>query len=305
MELKWVEDFISLAESGSFSRSAKVRNISQPAFSRRIRSLENWIGTALIDRTSFPTQLTPAGEAFKENAAEVLHELYDARALVRSSRPIPADTLLFAVPHALSLGFYPKWLTRIERGIGNFGSKLAALNVHDAVMSLVEGNCDLLMCYHHTQHPIQLDEKYYQMLPLGKEFVRPYSKVTRIGAPLYQLPGKAKEPVPYLAYSPNAFLGRIVDIILENARKPHYLLRRYETDMAEALKAMAVEGHGIAWLPDSAVTGANRTRSLVLAGSDIWFGQIEIRLYRHTNSDSPSKPLLDRLWNHLKRQSYA
>ena len=305
MEIKWIEDFISLAESGSFSRSALRRNITQPAFSRRIRALENWIGAALIDRASFPTKLTAAGEAFKENAVEVLRELYDARALVRSSRTIPSDTLQFAVPHALSLGFYPRWLTRVERGIGDFGSKLSALNVHDAVMSLVEGNCDLLMCYHHTQHPILLDEKNYEMLPLGKELLRPYSKVTRSGAPAYRLPGKPKEPIPYLAYSPNAFLGRIVDIILENSRRPHFLLRRYETDMAEALKAMAIEGHGIAWLPDSAVSGANRTRSLAIAGDEIWGGEIEIRLYRQSSAFVPAKPLVDRLWDFIKRQHYA
>ncbi len=44
MELKWLEDFLSLADSGSFSRSAEQRHVSQPAFSRRIRALEAWPG---------------------------------------------------------------------------------------------------------------------------------------------------------------------------------------------------------------------------------------------------------------------
>jgi LysR family transcriptional regulator, hypochlorite-specific transcription factor HypT len=302
LEIKWLEDFLSLAETGSFSRSAQLRHVTQPAFSRRIRALENWIGAELIDRTSYPTKLTSAGEVFKEHAAEVLRELYDARAMVRGSHPIPADTLQFAVPHALSLGFYPKWQTRVERGFGAFASKLVALNVHDAVMALVEGNCDLLMCYHHPQQPIQLEEKRYRMLPLGNEMIRPYAKATRSAAPMYRLPGSAEHPAPYLAYSPNAFLGRVVDIILESSRTPSFLRRRYETDMAEALKMMAIEGHGIAWLPDSAVNVGGRTRSLALAGDAIWFGEIEIRLYRDR---SRSKPLLDRLWEYLERQMYA
>jgi LysR family transcriptional regulator, hypochlorite-specific transcription factor HypT len=197
LEIKWLEDFLSLAETGSFSRSAQLRHVTQPAFSRRIRALENWIGAELIDRTSYPTKLTSAGEVFKEHAAEVLRELYDARAMVRGSHPIPADTLQFAVPHALSLGFYPKWQTRVERGFGAFASKLVALNVHDAVMSLVEGNCDLLMCYHHPQQPIQLDQHRYPMLPLGNETIRPYAKVTRSGGAMYRLPGSSENPVPY------------------------------------------------------------------------------------------------------------
>jgi DNA-binding transcriptional LysR family regulator len=62
METKWLEDFVSLAETRSFSRSAQLRHITQPAFSRRIQSLEAWAGTDLVDRSSYPTRLTPAGQ---------------------------------------------------------------------------------------------------------------------------------------------------------------------------------------------------------------------------------------------------
>jgi hypothetical protein len=44
METKWLEDFVSLAETRSFSRSAQLRHVTQPAFSRRIQSLEAWAG---------------------------------------------------------------------------------------------------------------------------------------------------------------------------------------------------------------------------------------------------------------------
>ena len=50
MELKWLEDFVSLAETLNFSRSADERSVTQPAFSRRIRSLETWLGADLDDR---------------------------------------------------------------------------------------------------------------------------------------------------------------------------------------------------------------------------------------------------------------
>ncbi len=176
MEIKWLEDFLSLDETGSFSRSSELRHITQPAFSRRIKALENWVGAELIDRTSYPTTLTLAGEAFRERVALILHDVFEARATLCGRRPVPTDTLLFAVPHALSLSFYPKWLTKVERAHFDgapLDTKLAALNVHDAMMALVEGNCDLLMCYHHPEQPIQLDTKGYAMIPLGNEGLRP------------------------------------------------------------------------------------------------------------------------------------
>lgn len=64
MEIKWVEDFLSVVETLNFSRSAKLRNVTQPAFGRRIRSLETWLGAELFDRSSYPCTLTQAGESF-------------------------------------------------------------------------------------------------------------------------------------------------------------------------------------------------------------------------------------------------
>ncbi|MFT5706754.1 MAG: DNA-binding transcriptional LysR family regulator, partial [Oceanospirillaceae bacterium] len=64
MELKWLKDYIALVEQGSFSKAAATRFVTQPAFSRRIRSLEAWMGTSLVERNQYPLVLTPAGDAF-------------------------------------------------------------------------------------------------------------------------------------------------------------------------------------------------------------------------------------------------
>ena len=149
METKWLEDFLSLAETRSFSRSAQLRHVTQPAFSRRIQSLEAWLGADLIDRTSYPTRLTPAGEIFYEQALEMLGQINNARALMRGKRPAAQTTVDFAVPHTLSLTYMPKWMTALDVDFGPINTRLMALNVHDAVMSMVEGGCDLLLCYHH------------------------------------------------------------------------------------------------------------------------------------------------------------
>lgn len=52
VELVWLEDFVALAESGNFSRAAELRATAQPAFSRHIRSLEEWLGVTLVDRST-------------------------------------------------------------------------------------------------------------------------------------------------------------------------------------------------------------------------------------------------------------
>lgn len=308
METKWLEDFISLAETRSFSRSAALRHVTQPAFSRRIQSLEAWLGADLIDRTSYPTRLTPAGEVFYEQAMEMLGQINKTRALLLSKRPTAHSTIDFAVPHTLSLTYMPKWMTELESGFGPLHTRLIALNVHDAVMAMVEGGCDLLLCYHHPRQPVQLDASRYDMLTLGAEALRAYARCNRSGVPELLLPGSAKSPLPFLSYTSNAYLGRMVELILTDAKRRLHLEKRYETDMAECLKMMALEGHGIAFLPESAVARELKQKQLARAddGQPGWELEMEIRLYRERPSPlRPGKPVVARLWDYLIERSQA
>ena len=50
MDLKWIEDFLYLSQYGSFAKAAKARNVTQPAFGRRIKLLEEWLGADLVNR---------------------------------------------------------------------------------------------------------------------------------------------------------------------------------------------------------------------------------------------------------------
>ncbi len=299
MESKWLEDFLSLVETRNFSRSAQARHVSQPAFSRRIRSLESWLGVDLVDRTTYPMRLTPAGETFRARAQELLAAIHASRADALGQQHLRSDTVRFALPHTLALAFFPKWLARIETGFGQVDSRLIATNVHDAVMALVEDACDLLICYHHAQQPVQLDPHLFEHVRLGSERLAPYSISDADGRPRFALPGTPQQPQPYLAYAPNAYLARMAEIILEHAPRRTFLAKRYETDMAEGLKVMALEGHGIAFLPDSAVVRETAQKALASAGPKDYSLEMEVRIYRSRASHSP---YLERLWAHILAQ---
>ena len=297
METKWLEDFVSLAETRSFSRSAQLRHVTQPAFSRRIQSLEAWAGTDLVDRSSYPTRLTPAGETLYDQSLEVLQALQSTRAMLRGHTSAAQDVIEFAVPHTLAFTFFPAWVSGLREKFGPIKSRLIALNVHDAVLRLVEGSCDLLIAYHHSSQPFQLDPARYEMVSLGEEVIAPFVKPDSDGAPLFSLPGRAGHLLPYLGYAPGAYLGQMVDLILKQSATAIHFDRVYETDMAEGLKAMALEGHGIAFLPYSAVKKELRAKHLVSAApSDMPALHItmDVRAYRekpvsHDTSRGPTR----------------
>ena len=306
METKWLEDFVSLAETRSFSRSAQLRHVTQPAFSRRIQALEAWAGTDLVDRSSYPTRLTPAGETLYAQSLEMLQALQSTRAMLRGHAAAGQDVIEFAVPHTLAFTFFPAWVSSLRGKFGPIKSRLIALNVHDAVMRLVEGGCDVLIAYHHAAQPLQLDADRYEMVSLGQESLAPYCKPDAQGEPLFPLPGHAAHPLPYLGYAPGAYLGRVTDLLLKQAGTAIHLDRVYETDMAEGLKVMALEGHGVAFLPHSAVRKelrAGKLVSAVPAGHPSMEIVMDVRAYRERPSGKHApKGSAQALWAFLAGQ---
>ena len=309
METKWLEDFVSLAETRSFSRSAQLRHVTQPAFSRRIQALEAWAGADLVDRSSYPTRLTPAGETLYAQSLEMLQALQSTRAMLRGHSAAGQDVIEFAIPHTLAFTFFPAWVSSLREKFGPIKSRLIALNVHDAVMRLVEGGCDVLIAYHHPSQPLQLDAARYELVTLGQEVLSPYSRADAQGEPLFRMPGSAAHPLPYLGYAPGAYLGRVADLILKQSGTAIHLDRVYETDMAEGLKVMALEGHGVAFLPHSAVRKELRSKKLVGAAPPGMEGMemtMEVRAYRQkpVGREAP-KGAAQALWAYLAGQGGA
>jgi DNA-binding transcriptional LysR family regulator len=308
VDTKWLEDFVSLAETRSFSRSAQQRHVTQPAFSRRIQALEAWTGIDLVDRSSYPTRLTPAGETFHAQALEILGALQATRNMMRSHQAAGQDMIEFAVPHTLAFTFFPHWWMNLKedlRGrVGELKSRLTALNVHDAVLRLTEGGCDLLIAYHHAAQPLQLSTDRYEMLSLGRETLAPYVKADAEGQPLYRLPGRLGERLPFLSYASGAYMARLVEVILKDAPQPAALDPIYETDMAEGLKAMALEGHGLAFLPVSSVRKELKARRLVPAAPSGSFElTMEVRIYRERPEVARHvKPGAQAVWEFLRQR---
>jgi DNA-binding transcriptional LysR family regulator len=302
METKWLEDFVSLAETRSFSRSAQLRHVTQPAFSRRIQALEAWAGLDLVDRSSYPTRLTPAGETFHAQALEILGSLQATRNMMRGHQVAGQDMIEFAVPHSLAFTFFPHWVMDLRNRFGAVKSRLIALNVHDAVMLLTEGSCDLLIAYHHPSQPLQLSPDRYEMLSLGHETIAPYAKANDSGAPMFQIPAAPGSRVPFLSYGSGAYLGRLVDLIVKLSPVPLNMEPIYETDMAEGLKAMALEGHGLAFLPGSSVKKELKSKRLVRASAPgACELSMEVRIYRERPEVSRHiKPGAQALWEFLR-----
>lgn len=305
MQLKWIEDLLVLERTRSFSRAAELRHITQSALSRRIRSLEDWVGAELVDRNTYPLALTRAGAAFCETAGQAADLLLDARAALRREASLPGNAIDIAAGHTLSLAFLPAWLKRCQQRFGDFHARVVAANVLDAVVALSEGHCDLMLGYNHPRVPVSLDADRFLSLTVGADTLLPVSAPRPDGRPRYAVPTAAQggaPPIPFLAYTPNTTLGRVLDTVLESHDAHRGLARCYEADMALLLLKMAAEGHGLAWLPLSTAAEALADGTLVHAGDASWYAELEIVAYRPVIS---SNPTLLEFWRMLETPGSA
>jgi DNA-binding transcriptional LysR family regulator len=294
--IRWLQDFLTVAETGNFTRAAQLRNLSQAAFSRHIKALELWLGAALLDRTSFPTRLTPDGELFRERASEIVAQIDETRLSLRGTRVGRRNQIRIAVPHSLLTGRLPAWWTAWYKttGPGVLWS-VESGNVHEIVPALVTGNVDLLLCYETVHAPILLPSDRYDQIMIGSETLAPYAAAASVAQKRYQFPGRKSSPVPLLMYSKNAIFAREVDAIIEKAPQKLFGQTLMETETAEVLEAMAAAGHGVAWLPECVAKRAPPGTLDRVASSD-WSASLGVIAYRDKNN---SNPAMERLWSLL------
>jgi DNA-binding transcriptional LysR family regulator len=280
MDTIWLEDFLALVDHANFSRAAEYRNVTQPAFSRRIRMLEEWVGATLVDRNSHQITLTPAGERFQPVADEILRRLFLGKEEAREAAQTEISTLRFASTHALSLTFFPAWLRSIEAESSIGAINLVADNMQGCEHIMLQGQADFLLCHHHPSAPTKLDPQGFRSVTLGQDVLVPVSMPDPQKQPLHALPGSEDRPVPFLAYSATSGLGRILAGCHAIDGQPVWLDTVFTSHVAIVLKTMARNGRGIAWSPLSLVEEDLRLGLLVRAGGTSWDIPVEIRLFR-------------------------
>ncbi|MEP9347889.1 LysR substrate-binding domain-containing protein [Xanthobacter sp. KR7-225] len=299
MEIAWLEDFLALSTTLNFSRAAEMRNVTQPTFSRRIQNLEAWLGAPLVDRSTFPVSLTDEGKVFRKTAEDMVQMLYRERDQHRVTSASRRPLLTFATLHTIALSFYPDWIEDVERALGPVRARMICSSLHDCVAQLASGGCDFMLCYFHPSGPLLLNGADFPSLRIARDRLVPVCAPDAAGRPLHGLDGPGGHKVAYLAYAPHTFIIKLIDSVMAGHARPPVLDPVFESALAVALKAMALKGRGVTWLPESAVAGDIAGGQLVYAGGPEWMTTMDVRIYR---SAKPGKAEAERLWKRLAGQ---
>lgn len=278
MELTWFEDYLALAETLNFSRAAEARHVTQPAFSRRIRALENWVGAELFSRTTHGVALTPAGEHFHNQAEILTRALHQLRRDTLDVSGGGARHLSIAATHALSFTFFPKWVRGNERVLALGNLNLISDSMQACEQLMLRGDAQFLLCHYHRNMSSRLESRQFRSIVVGADTLVPLSAPGSKGVPRWRLRGG--KPVKYLAYSAQSGLGRIVAARWGTEDRAFTLETIFTSHLAATLLSMARAGDGVAWLPRTLAEEDISAGRLVKAGGADLQIPIEIRLFR-------------------------
>jgi len=297
VQLKWMEDFVVLAQTRSFSRAAELRHVTHPAFGRRIGALEAWAETPLIERNNGPIALTAAGQKFLETCSETVRQLENSREEMNSLAGRNSRTVRLATGRTLARTVMADWLVRLKPVLRAGELHILTADVTTTVQMLERNEVDFSLMFHHPVLTIKLDARHFFHETVASDKLVPVSIADVQGLPLHDF--SRTVATPYLAFAKTLAMGRLVEDHLANNPHSPSLQRCIECDSADALYEYVLKGLGVAWLPWSMVHAdckAGRLASISAKKMEVRF---EVRLYRPKRKLGP---MSEDLWRIMARR---
>ncbi len=251
MELKWLDDYIALVETGSFSAAAERRHVSQPAFSRRIQLLEDWLGVTLIDRARKPLRFTPVAAENQAAFRSLVARIYEFRSTLKSESLDIAD-LAIAAQHTLAASYVPAFLKRLRHLKPQQNFRIRSENRSDAVTMLMRSQAEILIAYETAQTPCGIPS------PIALRQVLGVDELMLVASPAlhasFSVPRNEALPVPMLCFPPESFFGKVVRFeALPELMRRQQVVVRCVSEFALGLRELALVGQGAALLPGSLI----------------------------------------------------
>jgi len=295
MNLEWIDDLLAVIDSGSLSNAAQRRLITQPAFSRRIRAIEQNTGAQLIDRARKPVQAQPALLALESRlreASQLLHELKRDLGSANSER----GELVLVGQHAISTTLAPQLVKAVSEN-SNTQIRLRSANREDCLSLLFTRHVDIALLYQLNDEQSTPREQFLESHPLGEDFLVPVVATDQYERCLQQLRNGSLD---IIAYPRNVFLGDVLHRkLLPQVPDATEIRWVTETALTNAALQLTLAGNGVAWVPQ------------ILANSAIERGELT-RLDRQLPAQSMSlvalklvqqdKPLVTAAWDRISAQ---
>ncbi|VVE15355.1 LysR family transcriptional regulator [Pandoraea iniqua] len=302
LDIQCLKDFLVLARLKHFGRAAEQCHVSTSGLSRRIQSLEIWLGAPVLIRSANGIELTEVGQRLLPISTDAVLALESVRKAVHAEVANRREQIRFTAPHIMSVLFFSSWFPLLSERFQNTRFSVTSDHLDACIAALDAGEEDFLVFLCDEARGVlgkvgtSLDRTAYTMLTIGTERLTPVSAPDARGIPLHGLDVSASKSVSLLGYSDACSLSWALDANLASAAGLPAFKRRHENSLAEGVRSMTLAGLGVAWLPRRLVEPDLAAGRLVPASTrqlDIF---MEVTIARRIGQLSDSA---ERLWDYL------
>ena len=261
MQLDWIDDILAVIDTGSLAQAAERRFLTQSAFTRRVRAIEEKLGTRLFDRSRKPVVALPGVRALEPELREMSARLRRLQLNLRVSDSQAGEAFTLVCQHAITATISP-WVVRQLTARGEASVRVRSGNRDECLMMLLSGEVEFAMAYEAPDERRQTLVRGLEATALGADQLVP------VAAPelAAQAAAGGADHLPLIGYPPDVFLGRVFgQYIVPRLPETTVLSLKAETALTLAALEYALSGIGVAWLPRTLVAGhltAGRLRHL-------------------------------------------
>jgi len=248
MRLEWLEDILAVLETGSFIRAAEQRFLTQPAFSRRIRLIEDYVGVELFDRSKKPVQLKQSVIDQQQNIQELAAGLRELRNELKRQALETQNRIVIASQHAITASVAPSLVRRLSSR-GEFNTRLRTANRDECYTLLMTKQVDFILIHHSDSEQMPSHDGFFEQFDLDQERFVPVYATRELSRFREEY---SKGDVSVVAYPADSFLGQVVNReIFSHIWRATTIHKKAETALTLAALPLTLAGVGVAWLPYS------------------------------------------------------
>ncbi len=249
MDQQSLEDLLAFIELRNITLAANRRNISQPAYSRRLKAIEASFDVALVDRSGRPSVPTRILTAMQEEIELALVGLKRVNKSFTGNTNVKRMIHIAAV-HSLSVGPLPVAINKIESRIDRVGLRLHSANQDICFRLLMTEEVSVMLAYETIDQPLQAPRDLVKKTIVTSDQLVPVCS-NKFSKKLKAILLK-KEAIPLISYPADIFLGRLLynDVL---SRSPHTFAQKLVAGMTSVVLSAVRAGIGVAWLPASVI----------------------------------------------------
>ena len=143
MNTRHLHYFVTLSETGNFTRAARHLHIAQPALSIAIKKLEQQFDLQLFHRNERRVSLTSEGRVLLEHAQRILQQLDDAKLAMAELKGLEKGEVRLGVPSMLGSYYFPEILMAFKSRYPNIKLTMVEAGSHSIRKKLLTGELDL------------------------------------------------------------------------------------------------------------------------------------------------------------------